>query len=45
VHVPWLPEQGHPSMTAEQLALGLEAGLRCAVRTHADVRVQAGALN
>ncbi len=45
VHVPWLPEQGHPSMTTEQLVLGLQAALRCAVRTHHDVRVQAGALN
>ncbi|TFZ02497.1 pyroglutamyl-peptidase I [Ramlibacter henchirensis] len=45
VHVPWLPQQGHPSMTAEQLSLGLEVALRCAIHTHRDVRIQAGALN
>jgi pyroglutamyl-peptidase len=45
VHVPWLPQQGHPSMTLEQLATGLEVALRCAVHTFADLRIQAGALN
>ena len=45
IHVPWLPQQGHPSMTPEQVALGLEVALRCAVHTHRDVRIQAGALN
>ena len=45
VHVPWLPQQGAPSMTLDQLVRGLEAGLACAVRTHTDVRLQAGALN
>ncbi|CAA9438502.1 MAG: Pyrrolidone-carboxylate peptidase [uncultured Ramlibacter sp.] len=45
VHVPWLPQQGHPSMTLEQVGLGLQVALRCAVRTHADLRIQAGALN
>jgi pyroglutamyl-peptidase len=45
VHVPWLPQQGAPSMTLEQLALGLEVGLGCALRTHTDVRLQAGALS
>jgi pyroglutamyl-peptidase len=45
IHVPWLPQQGAPSMTVEQLILGLEAGLACAVETHTDVRLQAGALN
>ena len=45
VHVPWLPQQGHPSMTPEQLTRGLEVALRCAVQTRQDVRIQAGALN
>jgi pyroglutamyl-peptidase len=45
VHVPWLPQQGAPSMTLEQLVQGLGAGLRCALRTHTDVRLQAGALS
>ena len=45
VHVPWLPEQGHPSMTQEQLVFGLEIALRCALRTGSDIRLQAGALD
>lgn len=45
VHVPWLPQQGQPSMTQEQLVVGLKAALRCALHTHADVRLQAGALS
>lgn len=45
VHVPWLPQQGQPSMTTEQLVMGLRAALGCALRTKADVRLQAGALN
>ena len=45
LHVPWLPQQGHPSMTLEQLATGLEVALRCAVHTFDDLRIQAGALN
>jgi pyroglutamyl-peptidase len=45
IHVPWLPQQGHPSMTQEQLVLGLRTAIGCALRTRADVRLQAGALN
>jgi len=45
MHVPWLPQQGHPSMTAEQLVLGLQVALRCALRTSHDRVLQAGALN
>jgi pyroglutamyl-peptidase len=45
IHVPWLPQQGQPSMTLEQLAIGLEVAVQCALRTHADLRIQAGALN
>lgn len=45
VHVPWLPQQGQPSMTTEQLVMGLRAAIGCALRTRADVRLQAGALN
>lgn len=45
IHVPWLPQQGHPSMTPDQVSRGLEVALRCAVHTHRDVRIQAGALN
>jgi pyroglutamyl-peptidase len=45
VHVPWLPQQGQPSMSADDIARGLEMALECALRTGADLRVQAGALN
>jgi pyroglutamyl-peptidase len=45
VHVPWLPQQGAPSMTLEQLARGLEVAIHCALRTGADLRLAAGALN
>lgn len=45
VHVPWLPQQGAPSMTLDQLVTGLELALQCALRTHTDVKLQAGALN
>jgi pyroglutamyl-peptidase len=45
VHVPWLPEQGQPSMRLDEIVRGLERAIACALRTHADVKVQAGALN
>lgn len=45
MHVPWLPEQGQPSMSAEHIARGIEVALACALRTHTDLRLQAGALN
>ena len=45
VHVPWLPQQGQPSMTADHIARSLEVALTCALRTGADLRIQAGALN
>lgn len=44
VHVPWLPEQGQPSMSCAQLARGLEVALLCAVRTRTDLKLQAGAV-
>jgi pyroglutamyl-peptidase len=45
VHVPWLPQQGQPSMTVDQLALGLEVALQAAVGTHRDLKIQAGAIS
>jgi pyroglutamyl-peptidase len=45
VHVPWLPQQGQPSMNAEVIARGLEVAIACALRTGADLRIQAGALS
>lgn len=44
VHVPWLPEQGDPSMALEQVVSALQLALRCAVGTGSDIRLQAGAL-
>jgi len=45
VHVPWLPQQGQPSMGADHIARGLEIALECALHTGADLRLAAGALN
>ncbi len=45
VHVPWLPEQGQPSMRLDEIVTGLELGIACALRTHRDIRKEAGALN
>lgn len=44
VHVPWLPTQGQPSLSAEMLVRGLETAVRCALRTRTDLRLQAGAV-
>ena len=45
IHVPWLPEQGQPSMPLDQIVQGLKAAIRCALTTGVDIRKQAGALN
>jgi pyroglutamyl-peptidase len=45
VHVPWLPEQGQPSMRLEELVRGLELAIACALATHDDIRKEAGALS
>ena len=45
VHVPWLPEQGQPSMGLEQIVRGLELAIACALQTREDIRKEAGALN
>lgn len=45
VHVPWLPEQGQPSMRVDEIVSGLEVGIACALATHHDIRKEAGALN
>lgn len=44
VHVPWLPEQGRPSMELAQIVRALELAIACALHTHADLRLPAGAL-
>jgi pyroglutamyl-peptidase len=45
VHVPWLPQQGQPSMRLDEIVRGLRLAIECALTTVTDVRLQAGALN
>jgi pyroglutamyl-peptidase len=45
VHVPWLPEQGQPSMRVDEIVAGLELGIACALATGRDIKKEAGALN
>jgi pyroglutamyl-peptidase len=45
IHVPYLPEQGQPSMRLEEIVRGLEIAIGCALHTHRDIRREAGALN
>ncbi|MBL0426208.1 pyroglutamyl-peptidase I [Ramlibacter alkalitolerans] len=45
VHVPWLPEQGQPSMRVDEIVRGLELAIACALATRHDIRKEAGALN
>ena len=45
VHVPWLPQQGQPSMALDDIVRGLEVAIERALTTGVDIRKQAGALN
>lgn len=45
VHVPWLPEQGQPSMPLEAMVRGLSAALRSAITTSTDAALADGALH
>lgn len=45
MHVPWLPEQGQPSMAVQDISRGLRIAIECALATQTDLRLQAGALN
>lgn len=45
VHVPWLPEQGQPSMPLAELVQGLRICVEVALTVHKDIVKQAGALN
>ncbi|MDB5943770.1 MAG: pcp [Ramlibacter sp.] len=45
IHVPWLPQQGQPSMPVEDIVRGLAAAIRCALTTGEDINRQAGALS
>src|SRR6478735_4784221 len=41
VHVPFLPEQGQPSMRVDQIVAGLALGIEVALETRQDIREQA----
>ncbi len=43
VHVPWLPEQGTPSMALDEMVRGLSLAVRCALLTGPDATLAAGA--
>ena len=45
IHVPWLPEQGQPSMRPDEIVRGLEVAIHCALSTWHDIRKEAGALS
>ncbi len=45
VHVPWLPEQGTPSMPLEDIVRGLRLAVRCAMQVEKDATLGAGATN
>jgi len=45
VHVPFLPEQGQPSMRVDQIVAGLALGIEVALETRQDIRKEAGALS
>ncbi len=43
IHVPWLPEQGTPSMPLADVVEGLRVALQTALSTGTDAKVSAGA--
>jgi pyroglutamyl-peptidase len=45
IHVPWLPEQGQPSMRVHEIVRGLEIAIECALATHRDILKEAGAVS
>lgn len=45
IHVPWLPEQGTPSMALDDLVRGLRLAVRVALTTREDVKVSAGQIS
>ena len=44
IHVPWLPEQGHPGMALEMMAQALRLCVRVALETRQDIAIGGGAL-
>ncbi len=45
LHVPWLPEQGTPSMPLDDIVRGLRVAVRCALRVQTDRAMGAGAVD
>ena len=45
IHVPWLPEQGVPSMALADVVRGLRVALRTALTVDQDISLSAGALD
>ncbi len=45
LHLPWLPEQGQPSMPLVDMVQGLRVAIACALTTRQDIKLQAGALS
>jgi pyroglutamyl-peptidase len=45
IHVPWLPEQGTPSMPLDEIVRGLRLAVRCAMRVQHDTAIGAGTTN
>jgi len=45
VHVPWLPEQGAPSMALDDVVSGLRVAIRTALTTREDLRLSAGQIS
>ena len=45
IHVPWLPEQGEPSLPLADMVEGMRAGIRAALTTAQDLRTGGGALH
>lgn len=45
IHVPWLPQQGQPSMRLDEMVEGLKLAIEVALRTETDLPLQAGAIS
>lgn len=45
IHVPWLPEQGRPSMELADMVKGLRVATECALLTSADTALGAGRIS
>lgn len=45
IHVPWLPEQGSPSMALADITRGLQLAVRTALANHTDAVVGAGTVS